>query len=76
MDTSGSHKEGVSKAYKGHDGFAPMAVYLGREGYCIDFEFREASSFVRKTPGTAYKSTEACPVYYSTTTLAQARRRS
>lgn len=48
MDNSGSHKEGVSRTYKGHDGFAPMAVYLGQEGYCIDFEFREGKQHCQK----------------------------
>ena len=40
FDNSGSKKEGVSFTYKKHDGFfAPMAAYLGQEGYCIEFEF-------------------------------------
>ncbi|BCE01359.1 IS1380 family transposase [Marinicellulosiphila megalodicopiae] len=41
MDNSGSKKEGVSRTYKGHDGYAPMPAYLGQEGYCIKFELRE-----------------------------------
>jgi len=41
MDNSGSNKEGVSRTYKGHDGYAPMPAYLGQEGYCIKFELRE-----------------------------------
>lgn len=48
MDNSGSHKEGVSRTYKGHDGFAPMAVYLGQEGYCLDFEFRVGKQHCQK----------------------------
>lgn len=48
MDNSGSRKEGVSRTYKGHDGYAPMAVYLGQEGYCIDFEFREGKQHCQK----------------------------
>jgi hypothetical protein len=48
MDNSGSHKEGVSRNYKGHDGFAPMAVYFGQEGYCLDFEFREGKQHCQK----------------------------
>ncbi|MCP4489307.1 MAG: hypothetical protein GY820_18645 [Gammaproteobacteria bacterium] len=48
MDNSGSHKEGVSRTYKDHDGFAPMAVYLGQEGYCLDFEFREGKQHCQK----------------------------
>ncbi len=48
MDNSGSHKEGVSRTYKGHDGYAPMAVYLGQEGYCIGFELREGKQHCQK----------------------------
>lgn len=48
MDNSGCHKEGVSRTYKGHDGFAPMAVYIGQEGYCLDFEFREGKQHCQK----------------------------
>jgi len=48
MDNSGSHKEGVSRTYKGHDGFAPMAVYLGQEGYCLGFELREGKQHCQK----------------------------
>ena len=32
MDNSQSHKEGVSRTYKGMDGYAPMAAYAGQEG--------------------------------------------
>ena len=57
MDNSGSHKEGVSRTYKGHDGFAPMAVYLGQEGYCIGFEFREGKQHCQKgTPALLAKT--------------------
>jgi len=48
MDNSGTHKEGVSRTYKGHDGFAPMAAYLGQEGYCIGFELREGKQHCQK----------------------------
>lgn len=43
MDNSGTRKEGVSRTYKGHDGYAPMAAYLGQEGYCLELELREGS---------------------------------
>jgi len=57
MDNSGSHKEGVSRTYKGHDGYAPMAVYLGQEGYCIGFEFREGKQHCQKdTPALLAKT--------------------
>jgi len=38
---SGTHREGVSRIYNGQDGFAPMAAYLGREGWCLELELRE-----------------------------------
>jgi hypothetical protein len=51
MDHSSSHKEGVSRTYNGHYGFAPMAVNIGQEGYCLDFEFREGKQhFQKDTP--------------------------
>lgn len=36
-----SPKEGVSRTYKGFDGYAPMMAYIGTEGYAINFELRE-----------------------------------
>lgn len=43
MDNSGSKKEGVSRTYKQHDGYAPIAAYLGQEGWNIGIELREGS---------------------------------
>lgn len=40
FDNSQTKKEGVSRTYKGYDGYAPMAGYLGREGYCLELELR------------------------------------
>jgi hypothetical protein len=40
FDNSGSHKMGVSYTYKGHDGFAPMFAYIGKEGHMLDCELR------------------------------------
>jgi hypothetical protein len=48
MDNSGSHKEGVSRTYKGCDGYAPMPAYLGQEGYCLEFELREGKQHCQK----------------------------
>ena len=39
-DNSKSHKQGVSRTYKGNDGYAPMYAYMGREGYMINAELR------------------------------------
>lgn len=41
LDNSQTRKEGVSRTYHGYDGYAPIAAYLGREGYCLGFELRE-----------------------------------
>lgn len=40
FDNSGSKKEGVSRTYKGFDGYSPMFAYLGEEGYQINAELR------------------------------------
>lgn len=48
MDNGGSRKEGVSRTYKGCDGYAPMPVYLGQEGYCLAFELREGKQHCQK----------------------------
>ena len=48
MDNSRSKKEGVSYTYKGHDGYAPLAVYLGNEGWCLACELREGSQHGQK----------------------------
>jgi hypothetical protein len=41
MNNEKTHKEGVSRTYKGFDGYAPIALYLGKEGWCIGNELRE-----------------------------------
>ena len=43
FDNSKTKKEGVSRAYKGVDGYAPIFAYLGREGYQVNVELREVS---------------------------------
>lgn len=43
MDNSDTKKEGVSRTYKGKDGYAPIAAYLGLEGWCLDLELRPGS---------------------------------
>ncbi|MBI5845801.1 MAG: IS1380 family transposase [Deltaproteobacteria bacterium] len=43
MDNGGTKKEGVSRTYKGVDGYAPIAAYLGEEGWCVGLELREGS---------------------------------
>ena len=41
FDNSRSNKEGVSRTYKGYDGYAPIFSYIGLEGYLLDCELRE-----------------------------------
>jgi Transposase DDE domain group 1 len=41
MNNEKTRKEGVSRTYKGFDGYAPIALYLGKEGWCIGNELRE-----------------------------------
>ena len=35
MDNSGTKKEGVAYTYKGYDGYAPIAAWLGQEGWSL-----------------------------------------
>ena len=48
MDNSKSKKEGVSRTYKGFDGYVPMMSYIGTEGYAINFELREGKQHYQK----------------------------
>lgn len=43
MDNSGTKKEGVNRTYKQFDGYAPLFVYIGQEGYMLNLDFREGS---------------------------------
>lgn len=43
MDNSGTKKENISYTYKGYVGYAPIAAYLGQEGWCLEVEFRPGS---------------------------------
>ena len=48
FDNSASHKEGVSWTYKRHDGYSPIAAYLGGEGYCLGLELRPGRQHCQK----------------------------
>jgi hypothetical protein len=48
MDNSKTRKEGVSYTYQGYDGYAPMAAYLGQEGWCLELELRPGSQHAQK----------------------------
>ena len=43
MDNSKTKKEGVGWTYKGFVGYAPIAAYLGQEGWSLGFELRPGS---------------------------------
>jgi hypothetical protein len=43
MDNSKTKKEGVSRTYRGFDGFHPIMAYVGKEGYMLDCELRPGS---------------------------------
>lgn len=44
MNNSQTKKEGVSRVYNGVDGYAPLACYLGADGYCLELALRPGSS--------------------------------
>jgi len=48
MDNSGTKKEHVGRTYKGYDGYAPIAAYLGMEGWCIETELRPGTQHSQK----------------------------
>ena len=48
FDNSNTFKEGVSRTYKGIDGFSPIFGYLGKEGYLVNLELREGSQHCQK----------------------------
>ena len=48
MDNSGTKKQGVSRTYRGFDGFAPIAAYLAQEGWLLEIEHREGSQHSQK----------------------------
>ncbi|MCL6444974.1 MAG: IS1380 family transposase [Alicyclobacillus sp.] len=52
FDNSGTKKEGVSRTYKGLDGYAPIFAYLGQEGYVVHVQLREGSTHVQKDTAT------------------------
>lgn len=59
QDNGRTKKEGVSRTYAGTDGFAPIAVYLGQEGWCLSVELREGTHFSSRE--TEYTLERALP---------------
>ena len=48
FDNSKTFKEGVSRTYKGFDGYAPIMAYIGTEGFLINTELREGKRHCQK----------------------------
>jgi hypothetical protein len=48
MDNSNTKKEGIGWTYKQVVGYAPIAGYLGQEGWCLGFELREGTQHCQK----------------------------
>ena len=48
MNNEKTQKQGVSRTYKGWDGYAPIAAYLGNEGWCLLNELREGKQHCQK----------------------------
>lgn len=48
MDNSNTKKEGIGWTYKQVMGYAPIAGYLGQEGWCLGFELREGTQHCQK----------------------------
>jgi len=59
LDNSGTRKDGVSRTYAGSDGFAPIAAYVGQEGWCLSLELRDGSWHSAKE--TAYTLERTLP---------------
>ena len=66
FDNSKTSKEGVSRTYKGFDGYAPIFAYLGTEGFLVNAELREGkqhcqkgtASFLRETLSLSHQMTD------------------
>ena len=65
FDNSKTMKEGVSRTYKGFDGYAPMIAYIGSEGFMVNIELREGKQhcqshtpeFLKETLSMAHQMT-------------------
>ena len=66
FDNSKTSKEGVSRTYKGCDGYAPIFAYLGTEGFLVNAELREGKqhcqkgtpAFLRETLALSHQMTD------------------
>ena len=61
FDNSKTKKEGVSRTYKGYDGYAPIMAYIGTEGYLVNCELREGKQHCQKnTPDFLEETLALC----------------
>ena len=61
LDNSKTKKEGVSRTYKGMDGYAPIFAYIGTEGYLVNCELREGKQHCQKgTPAFLRETLKLC----------------
>lgn len=57
FDNSKTNKEGVSRTYKGFDGYAPMMAYIGKEGFLVNTELREGKQHCQSQTPTFLRET-------------------
>jgi hypothetical protein len=61
FDNSKTAKEGISRTYKGYDGYAPIMAYIGTEGFLVNCELREGKQHCQKnTPEFLKETLELC----------------
>ena len=61
FDNSKTKKEGVSRTYKGYDGYAPMIAYIGTDGFMANCELREGKQHCQKnTPAFLRETLSLC----------------
>ena len=61
FDNSKTSKEGVSRTYKGYDGYAPIMAYIGTEGFLANAELRVGTQHCQNgTPAFLRETLEQC----------------
>lgn len=61
FDNSKTRKEGVSRTYKGYDGYAPIMAYIGAEGFMANCELREGKQHCQNgTPAFLRETLHIC----------------
>ena len=61
FDNSKTKKEGVSRTYKGFDGYAPIMAYVGAEGYLANTELRDGKQHCQNgTPDFIRETLDIC----------------